>query len=218
MKTLQDRLNAGTAELGINISTRQLENFTVFADELCKWNRKINLTSITLPEEIAVKHFIDSLTLLQYVDIKGSLLDIGSGAGFPGIPLKIMSPETSIVSVDAVEKKIHFQRHIVRTLALEDFSAQHRRAENLLPEYKGYFKTVVSRAFSDIPEFTKYALPLLAENGLIVAMKGRDGRRESEAAANALKKMGAVVFSIHEFELPLLKDLRTLIVISRMQP
>lgn len=218
MKTLQDCLNAGTAELGINISTRQLEKFTVFADELCKWNRKINLTSITDPKEIAVKHFIDSLTILQYVDIKGSLLDIGSGAGFPGIPLKIMSPETSIVSVDAVEKKIHFQRHIVRTLDLEDFSAQHRRAENLLPEYKGYFKTVVSRAFSDIPEFAKYALPLMAENGLIVAMKGRDGRRESEAAANELKKMGAVVSSIHEFELPLFKDLRTLIVISRMQP
>jgi len=218
MKTLQDYLKKGAGELGIIISPRQIESFTLYADELCKWNRKINLTSITLPEEIAVKHFLDSLSLLRYVDIAGELLDIGSGGGFPGIPLKIMSPATSIVSVDAVEKKIHFQRHIARTLALEGFTALHRRVENLLPEYKGYFKSIVSRAFADIPEFVKHALPLLAENGVIIAMKGRDGRREAEAATAELKKIGVAVSAVHEFELPLLKDLRTLIVISRIQP
>jgi len=217
MKTLQDYLKKGADELGIIISPQQLERFTLYAEELCKWNRKINLTSITLPEEIAVKHFIDSLTLLQYVDITGELLDIGSGGGFPGIPLKIMSPDSSIVSVDAVEKKIHFQRHIVRMLALEGFTALHRRVENLVPEYEGYFKTVVSRAFADLPEFVKHALPLLAANGVIVAMKGREGRKEAEVATTDLNKMGAAVSSIHEFELPLLKDLRTLIVIRRMQ-
>ena len=185
---------------------------------MCKWNRKINLTSITLPEEIAVKHFLDSLTLAKYVDVAGELLDIGSGGGFPGIPLKIMSQGASVVSVDAVEKKILFQRHIVRTLAIEGFTALHCRAENLFPEYQAYFKTVVSRAFADIPEFVKHALPLLAEKGVIVAMKGRDGRKESEAAADELRKMDAVVSVVHEFELPLLKDLRSLIVISRIQP
>jgi len=218
MKTFHEYLDNGAAELGINISTPQIENFTLYANELCRWNRKINLTSITLPEEIAIKHFIDSLTLLKYVDIKGDLLDIGSGGGFPGIPLKIMSPETSIVSVDAVEKKINFQRHIARTLALAGFTALHRRVETLFPEYTGCFKTVVSRAFADIPQFVKHALPLLAEKGVIVAMKGRDGRKESEAATEELNKIGAAVSSVQEFELPVLKDLRTLIVISRIQP
>jgi len=217
MKTLQDYLNKGAEELGIIISPAQLENFTIYANELCKWNRKINLTSITLPEEIAVKHFIDSLALSKYVDITGELLDIGSGGGFPGIPLKIISPETRVVSVDAVEKKINFQRHVVRTLALEGFTALHSRVENLFPEYKGFFKIIVSRAFADIPEFVKHALPLLADKGVIVAMKGRDGRNESEAAADELRKMGVVVSSVHEFELPLLKDLRSLIVISRIE-
>lgn len=216
MKTIQDYLIKGSEELGISLSPQQLESFAIYAIELCKWNRKINLTSITLPGEIAVKHFIDSLTLLKYADLSGDLLDIGSGGGFPGIPLKIMSPETRVVSVDAVEKKINFQRHVARTLALEGFTALHRRVENLTPDYKTFFNCVVSRAFADLSEFVGYALPLLAENGVIIAMKGREGKTESVAAVDKLKKMGAVVTSLQEFELPVLKDLRTLIFIRKI--
>jgi len=216
MKAFQDYLKEGSAELGIILSPQQLASFTIYADELCKWNRKINLTSITLPEEIAVKHFIDSLTLLKYAVISGELLDIGSGGGFPGIPLKIVSPGTRVVSVDAVEKKINFQRHIVRTLALEGFSAQHSRVENLFPQYENFFNHIVSRAFADIPEFIKNALPLLAENGTIIAMKGKEGRKEAEAATAELERMGVAVSAVHEFELPLLKALRALIFIRRV--
>ena len=216
MKAFQDYLKEGSAELGIILSPQQLASFTIYADELCKWNRKINLTSITLPEEIAVKHFIDSLTLLKYAVISGELLDIGSGGGFPGIPIKIVSPGTRVVSVDAVEKKINFQRHIVRTLALEGFSAQHSRVENLFPQYEDFFNHIVSRAFADIPEFVKNALPLLAENGTIIAMKGKEGRKEAEAATAELERMGVAVSAVHEFELPLLKDLRALIFIRRI--
>ena len=216
MNILQDYLKKGAAELGIILSPQQLASFTIYANELCKWNRKINLTSITLPEEIVVKHFIDSLTLLKYAVITGELLDIGSGGGFPGIPIKIVSPGARVVSVDAVEKKINFQRHIVRTLGLEGFSALHSRVENLFPEYKNFFKIVVSRAFADIPEFVKLALPLLAENGIIIAMKGKEGRKEAEAATAELERMGATVSALHEFELPLLKDLRALIFIRRV--
>ena len=216
MNIFQDYLKKGAAEQGIIISPQQLASFTIYADELCKWNRKINLTSITLPEEIAVKHFIDSLTLLKYADITGELLDIGSGGGFPGIPLKIVSPGTRVVSVDAVEKKINFQRHIVRTLALDGFSALHSRVENLFPQYENFFNHIVSRAFADIPEFVKHALPLLAENGIIIAMKGKEGRKEAEAATAELKRMGAAVAAVHEFELPLLKNQRTLVFIRRV--
>lgn len=217
MKTLQGFLKKGAAELEIEISSKQLESFTIYANELCKWNRKINLTSIILPEEIAIKHFLDSLTILKYTDITGVLLDIGSGGGFPGIPLKIMSPDTRVVSVDAVEKKINFQRHIVRTLALTGFTALHSRVENLIPEYTANFTCVVSRAFADITEFVKHALPLLAEQGVIIAMKGKEGRNEAEAATEELKKLGAAVTAVHEFELPILKDLRSLIIIRKIQ-
>lgn len=216
MNTMQNYLKKGADELGIALAPEQLEDFTKFARELCKWNSKINLTSITLPEEIAVKHFIDSLTVLKYLDIAGDLLDIGSGGGFPAIPLKIVSPDTRIVSVDAVEKKINFQRHIARTLGFADFTALHCRVEKLPSVYKGLFNCIVSRAFADITEFVKHSLPLLAESGYIVAMKGRDGRKEAEAATAGLKEMGAEVSSIEEFQLPLLKDLRSLIVIRKI--
>lgn len=216
MNALQSYLKKGADELEITISSEQLESFTIYANELCKWNRKINLTSITLPEEIAIKHFIDSLTLLKYADMKGDLLDIGSGGGFPAIPLKIISPDTRIVSVDAVEKKINFQRHVIRTLGLTGFTALHSRVEKLFPEYKGRFSCIVSRAFADIPEFVKHSLPLLAENGFIVAMKGRGGGDEAKASTDELRSMGLVVSSIHEFQLPILKDHRALIVISRI--
>lgn len=216
MNTMQNCLKNGAGELGIAVSPEQLENFTIFARELCKWNSKINLTSITLPEEIAVKHFIDSLTVIKYTDIAGDLLDIGSGGGFPAIPLKIMSPDTRIVSVDAVEKKINFQRHIARTLGFAGFTALHCRVEKFPPEYKGLFNCIVSRAFADITEFVRHSLPLLAESGFIVAMKGRDGRKEAEAAADELKELGAGISSIEEFQLPLLKDLRSLIVLRKI--
>lgn len=217
MKTLQGYLERGAEELGIVISSGQLENFTIYANELCKWNRKINLTAITLPEEIAVKHFLDSLTILKYVDVSGNLMDLGSGGGFPGIPIKILSPEMRVVSVDAVEKKINFQRHVIRALDLNGFTALHSRVENLPPEYKNSFNCVVSRAFTDITEFVKYALPLLAEQGIIIAMKGKDGRKEANAAIEKLNSLGATISAVHEFQLPILKDLRALVMISKTE-
>ena len=217
MKALQSYLERGAEELGIAISSRQLESFTMYANEMCKWNRKINLTSITLPEEIAVKHFLDSLTILKHVDIRGKLIDLGSGGGFPGIPIKILAPDMRIVSVDAVEKKINFQRHVIRTLDLNDFTALHSRVENLPPIYKNSFNCVVSRAFTDITEFVKYALPFLAEQGIIIAMKGKDGRKEADAAIEKLNSLGAIVSEVHEFQLPILKDLRTLVMIRKIE-
>jgi len=216
MMTVCEYLTEGAAQLGLALSARQLDQFSKFADELCKWNSKINLTSIVLPAEIAVKHFLDSLTLVPYIERSDSLLDMGSGGGFPGIPLKIAVPELRIISVDAVEKKINFQRHLARSLALSGFTAIHDRVEKLSPDYNGAFTCIVSRAFADIAEFVKYALPLLAEDGEILAMKGKDGRKEALAASEELEKMGATVFSVHEFELPILKDHRALIVIRKM--
>lgn len=217
MKAFRDILKKGANELEIAISAMQLESFALYANELCRWNSKINLTSIIRPDEIAIKHFLDSLTLFKYTPLTGNLLDIGSGGGFPGIPLKIISPETFVVSVDAVAKKINFQKHIVRTLGLAGFTALHSRVENLVPEYTGNFNLVVSRAFADIPEFVKHALPLLSNEGVIIAMKGKSGGNEADAATDEIRMLGAAVTDVHEFELPILKDLRTLIVIRRIQ-
>ena len=213
----REHLVRGAAELGLQLTTAELGKLYHFAEELKKWGRKINLTAITADEEIAVKHFLDSLTLLKVVGLKGHLLDIGSGAGFPAIPLKIACRDLQITSVDAVEKKIIFQRHAARLLGLHNFEALHARGEELVVHHSGAFNWVVSRAFSDLPTFVRIALPLLHKGGWMVAMKGRGGREEAATVSSALADLGVRVCAIHEFPLPVSRDARSLIVMARRE-
>lgn len=213
-KTLFDR---GAAELGLTLTPADMGKFAAFADELKKWNRKINLTAIKDDTDIVVKHFLDSLTILKAVKGEGSLLDIGSGGGFPAIPVKLASPSLEVVSVDAVEKKILFQRHAARVLDLQGFEAIHARAEELSGGYVNRFNWVVSRAFSDIPSFAAVALSFLAEGGKVVAMKGKGGSEEAAAAMPVILKMGLHVTDLIEFTLPVSGDSRCLVVIERVK-
>lgn len=211
-------LTNGVAELGVSLTAAELGEFYLLAAELKKWGKKINLTAIKEDEEIAVKHFLDSLTLLRIIGTKGNLLDIGSGGGFPAIPLKIARHELHVVSVDAVEKKIIFQRHVARHLGLQRFEALHARAEELAARHAGSFDWVVSRAFTDIPTFVRIALPLIKEKGLIIAMKGRGGREEATAAQALLLDMGVGLGDIIELRLPGSGDFRSLIVMKKVKP
>ena len=212
----RDLLVRGAAQLGVLLSSTQTAQFCFFADELKKWGKKVNLTAITGDADIAVKHFVDSLTLLSVVGTGGQLLDLGSGGGFPSIPLKIASPELQIVSVDAVEKKVLFQRHAARLLQLPGFEALHARGEALASTHAGIFDWVVSRAFSDIPAFVTIALPLIKESGFIIAMKGKGGREEVAAAGESLAAMGVGVADLLEFRLPILGDARSIIILQRV--
>lgn len=207
-------LMQGAHALGVVLSADDAELFRRFAEELVKWSRKINLTAITTEAEIVVKHFLDSLTLLQVVGDAGRLADIGAGAGFPSIPVKIVRPRLVVVSVDAVEKKVVFQRHAARILGLEGIEAIHARGEKLAEGLSCSFDWVVSRAFSDIPAFARMALPLLAPGGSIIAMKGRGGREEAERAEPLIADMGVRIAEIREFELPISGDRRSLIIMS----
>lgn len=203
------------AELGIELDPNELGRFGSFAAELKKWNRKINLTAIRDDRDIVIKHFADSLTLLRAVDKTGSLLDIGSGGGFPAIPVKIMLPKLSVVSVDAVEKKIMFQRQVARLLHLHEFTALHVRGEELVKSYADHFDWVVSRAFSDLPYFASLALPLLKDSGRIIAMKGKEGREEAEACVKQLADLGATVIECISLKLPVSGDVRCLVVMKK---
>jgi len=210
-----DLLQAGAAELGLCLDEARLARFASFSRELDKWNRKINLTAIEGVENVSVKHFLDSLTVPAMVTLKGRLLDLGSGAGFPGLPIKIMLPQLQVVSVDASEKKIIFQRHVARLLGLQDFTALHARGESLAVNYAGAFDFIVSRAFSDIIKFVKMILPLLAEGGCVIAMKGAEGKRECEAVGEELAGMGVGISGVNEFRLPITGDNRTLILMKK---
>lgn len=211
----KDLLVRGAAQLGVELTPAQVGKFALFSAELRKWNRKINLTAITTEREIALKHFVDSLYLCRAVDRGGKLLDLGSGGGFPVIPFAILHPKSETVSVDAVEKKIIFQRHVGRALGLSHFEAIHARGEELAGRFAGHFDWVVSRAFSDIPTFVRMALPLLAPHGTIVAMKGQAGREEAETSRPALTTLGVEVCEVVEFTLPLSGDGRSLVIMER---
>jgi 16S rRNA (guanine527-N7)-methyltransferase len=213
---VMDLLVTGASELGIRLGATELGKLDRFAEELKKWNKRINITAIRDDEGIAVKHFLDSLTVLKVIGASGRLLDIGSGGGFPAIPLKIACSALEVISVDSVEKKIIFQRHAARILGLHGFQALHARAEDLASRYAGHFDWIVSRAFADIISFVGIALPLAGENGKLIAMKGKGGRKETISSGTILRDMGGEIKDIVEFKLPDSGDERSLVIIGRI--
>ena len=205
----------GAASIGIDLDEEQTGKFSAFMLELSKWNHKINLTAIRGGREIIVKHLLDSLTLLAHLNLGGNLLDIGSGAGFPSIPLSIIRSDLAIVSVDAVQKKILFQKHIARTLKLANFTAVHARAESLFKLSGERYDFILSRAFSSIKNFAELSLPLLADDGKIVAMKGAGGKEEALKTESELAGLMMKIERVIEFKLPVTGDSRSLIIISK---
>ncbi len=185
-KDLRKTLREGALELGVALNNDALDAFFVCLQELKSWNRKMNLTSIEGDREIVIRHFLDSLTVARFLKGQERLLDVGSGAGFPGIPLKIAMPGCNAVLLDSVAKKVHFIRHVVRTLGLAKaggIEAVCGRVEDsaVLEKYAHGFDCVVSRAFSELSAFVTVARPYLAPGGFIVAMKGPAYAAELEA-------------------------------------
>lgn len=176
----QNLLSEGAKAFGIHLDEKTLEAFDLYLKELLKWNEKINLTAIRTEKGIVLKHFLDSLSVLPYLPKAVSLLDVGSGAGFPGIPIKIIQSSYEVTLIDSVRKKVDFQRHIIRTLGLRAIEAIHGRLQDkeILQRLGGQFDTVISRAFSDIRTFLALGYPFLKKGGMLVVMKGEKGAEE----------------------------------------
>jgi len=176
----QELLIEGARTFGIRLNEIQGEAFDLYLRELLKWNQKINLTAIRSEKGIVLKHFLDSLSVTPHLPKTASLLDIGSGAGFPGIPLKIALPSLGITLIDSVQKKIDFQRHITRRLGLKGVEVIHGRVQDkdILHKMTGRFDAVISRAFSDLETFGQLAFPFLRKGGTLLAMKGEVDQEE----------------------------------------
>jgi 16S rRNA (guanine527-N7)-methyltransferase len=170
----------GGKSFGICLAETEIGAFDLYLEELLKWNRKINLTAIRTEKGIVQKHFLDSLCVYPFIPHISTLLDIGSGAGFPGIPLKIVQPALEVTLIDAIRKKVDFQRHIIRKLGLKGIEAIHSRVQEkaVLQSQEGRFAIVISRAFSDLQTLLVLSVPLLKKGGIVVAMKGRVNREE----------------------------------------
>ncbi|GAM08503.1 ribosomal RNA small subunit methyltransferase G [Geobacter sp. OR-1] len=207
-------LRDGAKELGIELSDSELDRFRLFTDELLRWNAKLNLTALTDPRDIIVKHYLDSLTINSSLPLGASLLDFGSGAGFPCLPLKIVRHDLDLLSVDSVQKKINFQRQVSRLLGLERFKALHTRVEALAKE-GGRFDFVVARAVADVAVLARLGAPFLAENGRLIAMKGSRWREEIVEAGRELDELGLAVIETRELRLPITGDERGIVIIGR---
>ena len=206
--------------LGIAMDAPALEQLEWLGSELLRWNRTHNLTAITDPREVREKHLVDSLTLLPLLTGAQRLLDLGSGPGFPALPLKIARPALEIVSVDAVGKKIAFQRHVARTLGFTGFTAVHGRAEEL-PGHAACaagFDVVTARALGSLPLLARLAGPCLAPGGRLIAMKGAEGAAELATAREELAALGFVCAERRELRLPLSGAERCLLVLKRPSP
>ena len=203
--------------MGMSLSEEQINSFELFAAELKKWNRKVNLTSICKDVDIAVKHIIDSLVFAACVNDGEHVLDIGSGAGMPAIPLKIANPEARVVSVDAVGKKILFQRHVARMLGLKDFEALHTRVEDLHATHACRFDVITSRAFSRMELFVALAAPLLKSGGRIIAMKGPHVDNEFDGTGDKLRLLGFEISSAGTYSLPMNKGERSLVTVTAVK-
>ncbi|MEJ2728558.1 MAG: 16S rRNA (guanine(527)-N(7))-methyltransferase RsmG [Deltaproteobacteria bacterium] len=216
-KEWQDLIIDGARKLGIEIDEAVTAAFSIHASELITWNRKFNLTAITDPREIAIKHFLDSLAPADLISDKARLLDIGSGGGFPGLPLKIFKPTISAILIDGVRKKINFIKHMLRTLGLENIEARQMRPEMLLRDREcvASFDVIISRALSDLSTFVKSALPLLAQRGTIIAMKGEIDAKELDAVcADAAEDQYSL--EIEKYGLPSIDSQRSLVIIRHL--
>jgi len=171
----KDLLIEGAKIFGIDLDEKAIQAFETYLEELLKWNRKINLTAIRSEKGIVLKHFLDSLSVHPYLPHGSVVLDIGSGAGFPGIPLKIIHPTMEVTLIDSVRKKVDFQRHIIRVLGLRGTEAIHGRVQDkaILRDLGGRFDIILSRAFADLQTLLALSFPFLKPGGAIIAMKGR---------------------------------------------
>lgn len=173
-------IKKGSKDLGITVSDQQAALMNRHARELMVWNKKINLTAIKEPLLVAEKHFIDSIAATSFLKNETCLIDMGSGGGFPGIPIKIMRPKLNVVLIDSSRKKINFLKHLIRILDLKNIEAVHSRVENLHENeaFKNKYDAVISRAFTELSNFIALACPLLNTKGSIYAMKGKHASQE----------------------------------------
>ena len=207
MKGLREKMLEGAAALGVTLDGGAADRLFVYKDFLKEYNKKVNLTSIVEDEEIIVKHFLDSLTVLAEIEVaEGTrMIDIGTGAGFPGLVLKIAREKMDLVLVDSTRKKLRFLEEVIERLGLEGVCCIHSRAEELFrqrAELKESFDYAASRAVARLPKLAEYCLPYVKTGGEFIAMKGRSYSEEVEEARAVVKKLGGEILSVKEITLP----------------
>lgn len=209
------RLNLNA--LNLNFSDEKLKKFFDFMNLLLEKNKVMNLTGITEPKEVILKHFIDSLTILKYINENGSVIDVGTGAGFPGIPLKIVEDSLEITLLDSLNKRINFLNEVIENISLDKTKTIHGRAEDFGQDaaYREKYDVAVSRAVAPLNILLEYMLPFVKVGGKCICMKGSNCDEEIENAKNAIEILGGKIEKTEKFNLPNSDNNRTILVIKK---
>ena len=206
-------------KLGIELTSQQLEKLNQFYELLISWNQKMNLTRITEKEDVYLKHFYDSLTLSKVIDLNQdlTLCDVGSGAGFPGIVLKICFPNLKITLLDSLQKRVNYLNEIIKELDLKNIEAIHTRAEDYAKQNREKFDIVTARAVANLKILSELCIPMVKVNGLFIAMKANI-EKEIENSTEILKKLDSKIEKIETFYLPIENSIRNIIMIQKQKP
>lgn len=222
-----ERLIEGAKLLGIQLTAQQQADFERYTQELIEWNQKFNLTAITDYEQVQIRHFLDSISCLAAKEIRTALkgpnprvIDVGSGAGFPGIPLKIICPTIHLTLLEATGKKVTFLEHIIEQLNLRNVVAIKARAEELAhdPVHRQRYDLVMARAVAELPVLMEYTLPFCAKGGWVVAQKGESGAAEAWSARRAISILGGELRRVMPVELAGLPEDRSLVIVQKVSP
>lgn len=208
-----------TKKLGIELTSQQLEKLNQFYELLISWNKKMNLTRIIEKEDVYLKHFYDSLTLSKVIDLNQDLTicDVGSGAGFPGIVLKICFPNLKITLLDSLQKRVNYLNEIIKELDLKNIEAIHTRAEDYAKQNREKFDIVTARAVANLKILSELCIPMVKVNGLFIAMKANI-EEEIENSTEILNKLDSKIERIETFYLPIENSIRNIILIEKLKP
>ena len=217
--TFNEELLEKASVLGVRFSVEQMEQFYKYMNLLIEGYEKMNLTAIIEPSEIILKHFIDSITILKDIKDGSTVVDVGTGAGFPGIPLSIMNPTLKITLVDSLNKRLIFLQEVIKELNLKNVELIHARAEEFgrNKKYREKFDIATSRAVANLATLSEYLLPLVKINGQAISMKAGNASQEIEKAQKAIKTLGGHINRIDEFYLPQTDIARTIIIIDKIK-
>lgn len=205
-------------EINMQLPESKIRDFFTYMEELLEWNQKINLTAILERDEIIDKHFVDSLTISNYIEENKKIIDVGTGAGFPGIPLKIAREDLKIDLLDSLNKRINFLNEMIEKLKLKNITAIHSRAEDESnkKEKREQYDIAVSRAVANLPVLLEYLLPFVKVGGKCICMKGSNIEEEINNSKKALKELGGEIEKIEQFKLPGTDATRNIIIVKKI--
>ena len=216
-----DPLRDSLDKLKIQYNDEQIEQFRSYYELLTEWNKKINLTAITGYEDVVRKHFIDSILICSLLDLNKDIriIDVGTGAGFPGIPIKILNPDCRIVLLDSLNKRVRFLETVVNELGLENVECIHGRAEDVSREkkYRASFDLSVSRAVANLSTLCEYCIPFLKKGGMFVSYKSDKADDEINGSENAVRTLGSEITSVKEIALPETDIVRKFVMITNIK-